>query len=300
MGLAAGGAAVGTRLAWGGLKVLVALMRQEIIPAEAVIRMNTPVLLFTLGVAVLTGVQTCALPILKAARKDLNEPLQDSGKGISGGFRHGRLRDAVVVLEVGLSLTLLVGAGLLMRSFVALREVHLGLQPDHVLVARLPLPVDRYKTADQVAGFYRPLLQRLKALPGVLEATETMTLPPYGGIPSDIEIPGKTHAEKWNAMFQLVSEGYFPVLKIQFVDGRSFTEAEVTGARKLAVVNQTFVKKYLGTENQIGSKVKIAERAEFDDAGKEPILEIIGVGTDAKNRGLQDPPEPENWVHFTV
>ena len=298
--LATGGAAVGTLLAWGGLKFLVALMPQEIIPAEAVIQLNTPVLAFTLGVAVLTALVFGLVPALKAARKDLNDPLRDSGKGVSGGFRHGRLRDAVVVLEVGLSLTLLVAAGLLMRSFVAIRDVKLGLQPDHILVARLPLPVDRYKTADQVAGFYRPLLQRLKALPGVLEATETSTLPPYGGIPSDIEIPGKTHAEKWNAMFQLVSEGYFPVLKIQFVDGRGFTEAEVTGARKLAVVNQTFVKKYLGNENPIGRQVRIAQLAEFDDAVKEPIFEIIGVVADAKNRGLQDPPEPEIWVPFTV
>ena len=298
--LATGGAALGTLLAWGGLKSLVALMPQNIIPAEAVIRLNLPVLAFTLGVAMLTALVFGLVPALKAARKDLNEPLRDSGKGVSGGFRHGRLRDAVVVLEVGLSLTLLVAAGLLMRSFVALRDVKLGLQPDHVLVARLPLPVERYKTADQVMGFYRPLLQRLKALPGVVEATETSTLPPYGGIPSDIEIPGKTHAEKWNAMFQLVSEGYFPVLKIRFVDGRGFTEAEVNGARKLAIVNQMFVKKYLGNENPIGRQVRIAQLAEFDDAVKEPMFEIIGLVADAKNRGLQDPPEPELWVPYTV
>jgi len=298
--LAIGGAAVGSLLAWGGLKFLVALMPQNIIPAEAVIRLNTPVLAFTLGVAVLTAMVFGLVPALKVARKDLNDPLRDSGKGISGGFRHGRVRDAVVVLEVGLSLTLLVGAGLLMRSFVALRDVHLGFQTDHVLVARLPLPVDRYKTASQVTSFYRPLLQRLKALPGVLEATETSTLPPYGGIPSDIEVPGKTHAEKWHAMFQLVSEGYFPVLKIQFLDGRSFTEAEVVGARKLAIVNQTFVKKYLGNENPIGRQVRIAQLAEFDDGVKEPTFEIIGLVADAKNQGLQDPVEPEIWVPYTV
>src|SRR5437773_2144065 len=298
--LAIGGAAVGTLLAWGGLKSLVALMPQRIIPAEAVIQLNTPVLLFTLGVAVLTALLFGLVPALKPERKDLNDPLRDSGKGMSGGFQHGRLRDAVVVLEVGLSLTLLVGAGLLMRSFVALRDVKLGLRSDHVLVARLPLPVDRYKTAAQVMGFYRPLLHRLKAMPGVVEATETSTLPPYGGIPSDIEVPGKTHAEKWNAMFQLVSEGYFSVLKIQFVDGRRFTEAEVNGARKLAIVNQTFVKKYLGNENPIGRQVKIAQLAEFDDAVKEPMFEIIGLVADAKNRGLQDPVEPEIWVPYIV
>jgi putative ABC transport system permease protein len=298
--LAAGGAAVGTLLAWGGLKSLVALMPQNIIPAEAVIQLNTPVLLFTLGVAMLTALIFGLVPALKAAQKDINDPLRDSGKGISGGFRHGKLRNAVVVLEVGLSLVLLVAAGLLMRSFVALRDVKLGLQPDHVLVARLPLPVERYKTADQVTGFYRPLLQRLKALPGVVEATETSTLPPYGGIPSDIEIPGKTHAEKWNALFQLCSEGYFGVVKIQFLGGRSFTEAEVNGARKLAVVNQTFAKKFLGNENPIGRQVRIARLTEFEDAVKEPMFEIIGLVADAKNQGLQDPPMPEIWIPYTV
>src|SRR5207245_1006026 len=155
--LATGGAAVGTLLAWGGLKFLVALMPQEIIPAESVIQLNTPVLAFTLGVAVLTALVFGLVPALKAARKDINDPLRDSGKGISGGFRHGRLRDAVVVLEVGLSLTLLVAAGLLMRSFVALREVKLGLQPDHIFVAKLAQPTDRDKTADQETGFYRTL-----------------------------------------------------------------------------------------------------------------------------------------------
>ncbi len=298
--LALGGAVIGALLAWGGLKFLVALMPQDIIPAEAVIRLNTPVLLFTLGVAILTALIFGLAPALTAARKDLNQPLRDSGKGTSSGLRHGRLRDTLVVLEVALSLTLLVAAGLLMRSFVALREVHLGLQPDHVLAARLPLPADRYKTAQQVAGFYRPLLQRLKALPGVVEAAETSTLPPYGGIGTDIEIPGKTHEEKWRALFQLCSEGYFSVLKLKFLDGRAFTEAEVNDARKLAVVNQTFVKKYLSGENPIGKQVRIAQLSDFADKVADPTFEIIGLVADAKNRGLQDPPEAELWVPYTV
>ena len=298
--LALGGAFLGTLLAWGGLKFLVALMPQNIIPAEAAIRLNVPVLMFTLGIAILTAILFGLAPALKVARKDLNEPLRDSGKGQTGGSRQGRFRNAVVVLEVALSLTLLVAAGLLMRSFVALREVHLGLQPDHVLVARLPLPVERYKTSDQLVGFYRPLLQRLKALPGVVEVTETSTLPPYGGIGSEIEIAGKSHQEKWNAMFQLCSEGYFPVLKIQFLDGRAFTEAEVNGKRKLAVVNQTFVKKYLPGENPMGRQVRIAQLAAFEDKMADPTFEIIGVVADAKNRGLQDPPDAEMWVPYTV
>jgi len=298
--LALGGAALGTLLAWGGLKFLVALMPRVIMPPEAVIQLNTPVLLFTLGVAVLTALIFGLVPALKAARKDVNEPLRESGKGLSGSSGHGRFRDAVVVLEVALSLTLLVAAGLLMRSFVALREVHLGFQPDHVLVTRVPLPAERYQTADQVAGFFRPLLQRLRALPGVVEAAETSTLPPYGGLSSEIEISGKTHSEKWTAFFQLCSEGYFPVLKIAFLDGRPFTEAEVNGARKLAVVNQTFVKRYLPGENPVGKQVRIAQLAEFDDKVADPTFEIIGLVADAKNRGLQDSPDPEIWIPYTV
>jgi putative ABC transport system permease protein len=298
--LAVGGAAIGILFAWGGLKSLVAAIPAEIIPAESVIRLNAPVLAFTLCVAMLTALVFGLVPALQAARRDLNDPLRDSGKGTSSGSRHGRFRDAVVVLEVALSLTLLVAAGLLMRSFVALRDVHLGLQPDHILVARLPLPTDRYKTAEQVAGFFRPLLTRLKALPGVVAVTETSTLPPYGGIDTEIEIPGKTHAEKWNALFQLCSEGYFPVLRIQFKDGRTFTEAEVNGARKLAVVNETFVQKYMAKENPIGQRVHLAQLETFPDPLKDPWFEIIGVVADVKNHGLQDPIEPEVWVPYTV
>jgi len=298
--LAIGGATLGALLAWGGLKSLIALIPQNIIPAEAAIRLNVTVLLFTLGVSMATALVFGLVPALQTARRDLNDPLRDSGKGVSGGFRHGRLRDAVVVLEVALSLALLVGAGLLMRSFVALREVHLGLQPDHILVARLPLPQDRYKSAEQVSGFFRPLLLRLKAMPGIVEGTETSTLPPYGGIPSDIEIPGKTHDEKWTALYQLCSEGYFPVLKLQFLTGRPFTEAEVNGAKKFAVINQTFAHKYLGAENPIGQRVHVVHLETAPDPVHDSWFEVVGVVADAKNRGLQDPPEPEVWVPYTV
>lgn len=299
--LAASGALLGAFLAWGGLRAMVAIVPKEIIPAEAVIRLNLPVLLFALFLAVLTSILFGLAPVLQVVRRDLNDPLRDSGKGTSGASAHGRLRNAVVVLEVAVSLTLLVGAGLLMRSFVALREVHLGLQPDHIFVARLPLPEDRYKTADQVSGFFRPLLNRLKAVPGVIEATETSDLPPYGGIPSDIEIPGRTHTEKWNALFQLCSEGYFPVLKIQFINGRPFTEAEVEGKRKLAIVNQTFVHKYLASENPMGRRVRISSLGEvFPDKLADPSFEIIGIVADVKNSGLQDPVQPEIWIPYTM
>src|SRR4029077_20626044 len=142
------------------------------------ITMNLPVLLFAVAVAMLTPMIFGLVPALRAARNDLERPLRDSGKGASGTARQGRFRDAVIVCEVALSFTLLVGAGLLMRSFVALREVGLGLRPDHVLVSRLPLPTERYQTSAQVTSFYRPLLARLEVLPGVANAATSRTLPP--------------------------------------------------------------------------------------------------------------------------
>ena len=98
----------------------------------------------------------------------------------------------------------------------------------------------------------------MNALPGVVGATETSTLPPYGGIPSDVEVPGKTHTETWTSLLQLCSEQYFTVLRIQFLRGRNFTEAEVNDARKVAVINQTFQRKYFGDEDPIGKRIHFA------------------------------------------
>jgi putative ABC transport system permease protein len=235
------------------------------------------------------------VPALQSSCRDLNDPLRDSGKGVSSGFRGRWLRDTVVVMEVALSLMLLIGAGLLMRSFVTLREVNLGVRADHVFRAVLPLPMERYKTAQQVAGFYRPLLSRLKALPGVVDAAASSSLPPYGGATSKMEISGKTREEEWQTLFQHVSEDYFQVLRIELKQGRTFSEAEVNDARKVAVVNQTFVRKYLSNENPIGQHIRLVS-LEAPDAW----FEIIGVIGDVTNRGLLVPTEPEVWMPYTT
>jgi putative ABC transport system permease protein len=299
--LALGGAVAGCIVAEAGIKALVAAIPQNTIPDEAVIGLNVPVLLFSLSVAMFTALLFGLAPAMHMAKPDIVEPLKDSGKGVSGGFRHGRLRNALVVVEVALSLVLLVGAGLLMRSFVALQEVELGLNPDNILVVRLPLPKDQYKTAAAKQHFFRELLQRLYATPGVVAATETSTLPPYGGIGSEVDVPGKTHSDKWSAPFQLCSEGYFPTLGIRTLRGRLLSEADVNGARKVAVVNQTLVKTYFGKEDPIGRQIKInlLETAP-EPPVKDPVFEIIGVVADVKNQGIQEAPTPEIWIPYTI
>ena len=299
--LALAGAAAGCLFAHFGIKALVTAIPDGLIPREAVIRLNVPVLLFSLGVAALTAFVFGLAPALQTARQDLVEPLKDAGRGVSDGFRRGKLRGALVVVEVALSLVLLAGAGLLMRSFVKLQTVDLGFRPDNILVARLPLPRGQYKTAASKQHFFRQLLPRVHALPGVVAATETSSLPPYGGIRSEIDIQGKTHSEKWDAIFQLCSEGYLPTLGLRLMRGRFLTEVEVNDARKVAVVNQTLVNGYFGPEDAIGRRIRLNMLETLPDSRVDnPVFEIVGVVGEAKNQGIQEPPMPEVFIPYTV
>jgi putative ABC transport system permease protein len=306
--LAIGGAALGVLIAWGGLKLIVVTMPPDLIPAESVIGLNAQVMAFTLVLAVLTPLIFGLVPALQAARRDLNDPLRDMGRGVIGGFRTARMRDAAVVMEVAVSLALLVGAGLLMHSFFALREVNLGLQADHVFKTILLLPPDRYKTAEQVSTFFRPVLARVKAIPGVVDAAESSSVPPESGQDSKVEVSGKSPAEQWHAQVQNVSEAYFRVLRIPFEMGRAFTEAEINDAKKVAVVNRKFVSTYLSGEDPIGRRVKLVGLESIADSLRDPSFEIAGVVDDVANQGapgygrggLQAPIEPQVWVPYTV
>jgi predicted permease len=299
--LAVGGAALGCLFAWGGLKLLVPLIPEGSIPQEVVIQLNVPVLLFSLGAAVFTALLFGLAPAFQAARPDLVEPLKDSGRGVSGGFRRGKLRNTLVVIQVALSLVLLTGAGLMMRTFIALQSTDLGLNPNNVMITRLPLPRGQYTTAEAKHQFFRTLLQRVHALPGVVSATAASSLPPFGGITSEIDIPGKTHTERWEAIYQLCSEGYFPTLQLRLLRGRLLTEVEVNDGRRVAVVNQTLVNQYFGQEDPLGRQIKINMLETLPEFPVEnPVFEVIGVIADAKNQGVQDPPRPEMFIPYTV
>jgi putative ABC transport system permease protein len=299
--LAVSGAAAGCLLAYTGIKILVTFIPQDTIPHEAVIGLNLPVLAFCLLLSIFSAIVAGLAPALQTAKLDIVDRLKDSAGGPKVGFRRGKLQSTIVVVEVALSLVLLAGAGLLMRSFVALQEVDLGLRPDHILVARLPLPKGQYTTAAAKQQFFRSLLERVSVLPGVISATETSTLPPYGGIGTEIDISGKTHTEKWEGIFQLVSEGYFRTLGIRQLRGRTLSEVEVNDARKVAVINQTLSRKYFGEEDPIGKSLTLKMLAtEVTPPVEDPGFEIVGVVADAKNNGIQDPPRPEAFIPYTI
>jgi len=299
--LASVGAAAGCLVAYGGIQVLAHEVPWGLIPEETVIRVDYRVLLFSLSVAALTAILFGLGPALQMTRGQIVEPLKDSGKGVSGGFRRSRLRNALVVIEVALSLVLLVGAGLLMRTFVALQQADLGINPENVLVVRTPLPREQYRLPAAKQHFFHPLLQRLQSLPGVVAATESSNLPPYGGLPTEVDVPGAAHTEKWHAIYQLCSEGYFPTLGIRFVSGRALSETEVNEARKVAVVNQTLARKFFGRADPVGRQIKLTSLAtEVEPPVTDPTFQIVGVIADMKNQGIQEPAVPELFIPYTM
>jgi putative ABC transport system permease protein len=237
---------------------------------------------------------------LQSFRRDLSDPLRDSGKGSRGGFRGRRLRDTVVVMELALSLTLLIGAGLLMRSFVALREVHLGLHTDHIFTAAVQLPADRYATAEQVGAFLQPLLARVRALPGVVHAAASTTGALDGGAESKMEIAGKAPDITSQTLFQQVTGEYFQALRFDFKRGRPLSEADVDNARKVAVVNEAFVRKYLPNDDPIGQHVRLTNLETAAEPVHDAWFEIVGVIGDVRKRGPRGPTAPDVWIPSTI
>ncbi len=300
------GAALGWLFADVGIKALVPLMPVTLLPSEVVIKLNVPVLLASLLLTVVTGLLFGLLPALKAARPNLVESLKASSKWASGGDGGGQLGNALVVVEVALSLVLLVGAGLLMGTVIALQRVDLGLNPNHILFARIPLPRGQYNTALAKRRFFETLLHRLQALPGVVAAAESTGLPiyglpMYGRVAGEIDVPGHIHTDRWDAVYQLCSDGYFSVLGLRVVGGRALSPFDVNDARKVAVVNQTFVNRYFGLENPIGRQVKLTMLEGLPNGAVEkPRFEIVGVIADVKNRGIQEAPMPEVLLPYTV
>jgi putative ABC transport system permease protein len=297
--LSIAGALSALGLAFLATSVAASVIPQGQIPTETVIRLNPPVFLWTFAVAAVSLVFFGLLPALHTAKSDLNEPLRAGAKTPSSSLRGRKLQRLFVVSQVAMSVVLALGAGLVVRSFVALRHVKLGFDPDHVLSFRTVLPDQHYGTAEQKAQFFSRLLPQLRALPGVSSVTETSTLPPYGGIPGGVEVRGYSNEKARDALLYLISEQYFDVLNVPVLEGRPLSEQEVFEARKVAIINRTFALQYFGATDPLGKMVKFG----FLEKAPEKInawFEIVGVVADQKNQGLEESAHPAAYIPFTI
>jgi predicted permease len=306
--LAAAASIAGCALAYFGLKIVAALIPAGTLPAETVIRMNAPVLFLTLAMTILTTILCGLAPALHIVRGDPQPRLTGSSKGAGPTFRHGKLRGALVIGEVALSIVLLIGAGLLMRSFLVLTRVDLGFDPKNVLYFQLSLPkaynTDVDVTRQKKNALTRQILERFRALPGVASVAESVETPPLLEGWSDTTIPGKPHTERWETILESVSEGYFQVLALPLIRGRFFSEDDVAAARLVMVVNQAFVRQYFPGEDPIGRKVKmdVLDRT-FLDGPRNAYFEIVGVARDYKTRNFDNSAweaRPQAFIPYSV
>ena len=295
------GGALGLLLAFWGVELFVALAPRDL-PRLAEVTVDGRVLLFTSAVSVLTGLAFGVLPAWRAARVDLVRGLADGGSA-GAAVRSQRLRSILVVAEVALSLVLLVGAGLLLRSLSAVMTVNPGFDKDGVVTLRLSLPEAGYETSAKRAAFYSSLLERTASLPGVKAAGAIQPLPMSGEQwVTTVQPEGRPEpppAERLSGEYKAATPGYFAAMGIHLEKGRLFTERDVRGAPRVVLVSETLARRYYPDEDPIGKR--IAFGTSIDDEEEGALWEIVGVVADVAHERLDREPRPAfyapAWQH---
>ena len=295
--MAVSGGTLGVLFAYAGLRALKQFIPPYTIAVETEIGINPSVLLFSLAVAMFTALLFGVAPALQSTRRDVAKGLSGSGKGADLGTRHAGVRRLLVVCEVTLSLVLLSGAAVLMQSFLSLMNQNMGFNPQNILGTRMDLP---NSTPADKRQFFNSALQRVSALPGVVSAGISSGLPPYGGGVTAIEVPGKIHTEGWNGQFELCNDTYFQTAGFRLLSGSALAAADVASGRKVAVVNETLAKRFFGNENPVGKQIRLTRLASGPAGIPDPSFMIAGVVQDVRNRGLEEPVDPEAFIPYTV
>ena len=298
------GGALGLLLAYWGVDALLGLFPRTIanvaIPRLDQIRIDAPVLVFSLALSVLTGLFFGLLPALQGARAALAPTLREGGRGSSEGRKGRRFRSALVVGEFALALVLTVGATLMIRSFLRLQERELGFDPQGVTTARLLLPEYKYEDPAKRRAFFTAVLERVRALPGVEGAGSTTFIPLSGwssGRPVEVEGRPVAPAARTTAEVRAVDTEYFEVMRIPLRRGRGFTADDREGAAAVAIVNETFARRVFPGEEAIGRRVAVPLRLTGNAAALE-WRQIVGVVGDVRHRGLAEDAPAELYLPY--
>ena len=284
--LACAAGVTGLALAYWLLRLLVSLSPQGT-PGLDQIAIDRYVLGFTVLTAAFTGIVFGLAPALQLSKVDLNRSLKDTGKGTPGGGGGGRLRGALVVAEMALALLLLIGSGLLMKSFVLLQRVDPGFNPDHVVTLRMILSRTPYPTTPQIVNFYTQLLDRVKATPGVQSAATISTLP-LSGNQTDTNFliegrPAPPPNQEPSAWFNSISPDYFQAMQLRLIKGRNFTDSDNEKSPLVAIIGETMARKFWPSEDPLGKRI---------GRGPDKWREIIGVVRDVRHFSLSTDPPP--------
>ena len=300
--LAIAGGVLGVYLGWLLIDAIIYIVPINMLPSEADIRISVPVLLFTLAATMLAGLLFGSAPAWQSSRLDLNEVLKQGGRTGSGGERRN-VRRILVIVEFALALTLLAGGGLALRSFWNLTRVDLGVRTDHVLTFFLPTPRSRFSDVERISPYYQQMLEKIESVPGVRKAAVTCGVPTRGtGFFRRFSIAGAPPvdpAARQGAGFQMVTPGYFEIFGIRVVKGRSFNEQDTARNTRVAMVNETFVNRYLSGVDPLAQQILTDQLVPGSrTAGLSVEWQIVGVFHNVRNGSGLRRDNPEIYVPF--
>jgi putative ABC transport system permease protein len=296
--LSVAGGGIGLALGYVGVKALLAVSPPglpRIGENGAHVGMDWRVLGFTLAASLLTGIVFGFFPALAASKADLNVALKESSSRSGTGFRQGRARSLLVVSEVSLAVVLLIGAVLLIRSFVVLRAVNPGFDANHVLTLEMSLNGDRFDKTAGVAQLVRVGRDRLSEIPGVEESAFTCCLPIHAEFGLPFTIVGRPQPDDKDmpgAGWTDISPGYFDVFHIPLRRGRSFSRNDDAGSAPVAMINEAAAQQFWPKQDPLGQQIEIGK----EDAIPDPARAIVGVVANTHAKGLNLPPEPMIFV----
>jgi putative ABC transport system permease protein len=284
--------ALGMALAWIADRALMAWGASQL-PQGVPVGVDARVLLFTVAITLLTGLITGVFPAMQLTRTDLNSTLRDEGRGVSGGRTRARLKNLLVVSQVALSLLLLIGAGLLVRSFERLLRVDPGFDAHNVLTMDVSLPTEKYSTPEKQVAFFDEALRRISAVPGVRDAAMSAALPLTVKRISPVLPEGQADVPLTQRPFldiEAISPRWFATMRVPLLGGRVFTDADDAHAAKVVIVNETFARRFWPGENPVGKQVVV---------GRGPAAsEVVGVAADVRNMGLAQDAAAQVYLPF--
>ncbi len=293
------GGIVGLLFAWRAREALVSFFPQTIsnlqIPRVASLPLDGRVFAFMFLLCAITTLVFGLLPAVQSSNPDLQSFMKEGVKGSSGGFTSRRFRSFLIVSEVALAFALMIGAGLLIKSFRQIRQINLGFDPDRVLTLRVQLPAYKYKEAHQRIGFYNQTLQRIGSLPGVESVGISNYLPLsgwYNTLPIVIEgRPPESPGQEPEIDYRVISPSYFSTMKIPLFKGRYFADADNDTAPRVIIINDTMARRYWPGEDPIGRRMKVAEE-------NEDWRTVVGVVGDVKHFGPDTDAKPEIYLPY--
>ena len=294
--LSIAGGVAGSLFALAGIRGLALVLPRQNVPYEVQLRLDGPALAFCLATALLTTLVFGLLPAWYAGRRDLVEGVKDGGRGSASGGRHGWLRNGLVVGEIALSMVLLLGAGLLMRGFLTMLRVDLGISTSNLVIAAVNLPQDGSRS-QPASAYVQAGSARLRALPGVLEVGAATEFP-LGGWTQRLERPGRDVHRNERAELTFCDDAYLHAIGLRILRGRWLAARDVATSGQVAVVNQALVTRYFGAENPLGQLIRLPGLITSSMPATDPTFEIVGVVSDVRNAGLANEPAPALYAPF--